>query len=159
MTKRDQLLRALRSSPRDYALTARSTPAGDLHRRPTPGEWSVGDVLSHLSDVEQRYLKRLQRLIDEDNPAVPWFGPDETTHDLTASLDDLLAEFTRRREDTLDFLSALKPGQWQRPAVHRTLGPTTLRFLVQYLLEHDIEHLNQIIDIQQQFKAARRSQE
>jgi uncharacterized damage-inducible protein DinB len=62
---------------------------------------------------------------------------------------DLLLQFKECRAETITFLKTLSPGQWQRPAIHEHTGKTTLRFLVQLLIEHDIEHMNQIVQLQQ----------
>ncbi len=152
MTKRDVLLQALESTPRDIAMMVKGTTNAMLHWRPAAGQWSLADVLSHLADVEGRYLKRLQRVLDEDNPSIPRLGPDESTHDPHATFDELSANFERARAAMLTFLKALSAGQWQRPAMHETRGKTSLRFLVQNLVDHDINHLSQMAEIQQQLK-------
>jgi hypothetical protein len=44
----------------------------------------------------------------------------------------------------LAFLSGLAPEDWERPAVHETMGPTTLALQVQNVINHDLEHLAQL---------------
>ena len=55
-----------------------------------------------------------------------------------------LASFRAGRERLLAFLSGLAPDDWDRPAVHETLGPTTLALQVQNIINHDLEHLAQL---------------
>jgi uncharacterized damage-inducible protein DinB len=105
--------------------------------------------LSHLVYVEGCYHERVRRVIEESNPTVPEIFPDNTPFDETLSTAEYLARFKEARSQTLATLKSLSPGQWQRPAVHAKTGKTTLRFLLQILIEHDIEHLNQIVQLQQ----------
>jgi hypothetical protein len=72
---------------------------------------------------------------------------------LAADTAETFSQFKEARTKTLTLLKSLSPGQWKRPAVHEQPGKTTLRFLVQSLIEHVFEHLNQIVELQQ---AARR---
>lgn len=149
MTKRAMLLKALASAPNDLALLLPSADSAAARHRPAPETWSIADVLSHLADVETQYLARLQRVVDEDVPEVPRIGPNEAVHDVATPLPDLLQRFRERRGETMAFLTQLKPGQWQRKAVHPDLGETTLRYLVQYLVDHDTEHLSQLVQLRQ----------
>lgn len=150
MTKRAILLEALASMPKDLAFMLRhKTETAVTHHRPAPEQWSMADVLTHLVTIEALYLARLQRILQEERPFLPYLHPETLPEPSPLPLPDLLANFSRARSQTLGFLQALKPGSWQRPAVHETLGPTTLRFMVQLLVEHDTEHLNQLVEIQQ----------
>jgi uncharacterized damage-inducible protein DinB len=149
MTKRAMLLKALSSAPADLALLVQNVADTAVRQRPAPASWSMADVLSHLVDVEPQYLARLQRVVDEDVPEVPRIAPDEAAHDVDTPLPLLLQRFRDRRGETIAFLTQLKRGQWQRKAVHPGLGETTLRYLVQYLVDHDTEHLSQLAQLRQ----------
>jgi uncharacterized damage-inducible protein DinB len=156
MTKRVILLQALAATTKDLARMLPRTDETFLHRRPTSDQWSIADVLNHLIDVEVRYLRRLQGVVQEDHPLLPAILPDETAHDVQARRDELLARFSRARSETLAFLEGISLGDWQRSAVHETWGEIRFRFLVQHLVDHDTEHLNQIIEIQGQLPVASR---
>lgn len=118
--------------------------AETARRRALAGEWSVSDVVNHLINVEEPMRERFRRVVEEERPRVPYIHPDEEAHDLDAPLHELLARFRAAREQTQTYLAALGPGSWQRPAVHETLGETRLLNLVQSLVDHDTEHLNQL---------------
>lgn len=156
MTKRVILLQALAATTKDLARMLPRIDETLLHRRPTSDQWSIADVLNHLIDVEVRYLRRLQGVVQEDHPLLPAILPDETTHDAQARRDELLARFSQARAETLAFLEGISLGDWQRSAVHETWGEIRFRFLVQHLVDHDTEHLNQIIEIQGQLPVASR---
>ena len=153
MTKRIVLLQALASTPKDLIFTLRRVDEAASYRKPDSNQWSIGTVLHHLIDVEQRYRARLQRVIVEDRPFLPYIHPDEAAYQVQTPLAELLARFEQARAETLAFLKEIPPGGWQRVAVHETWGETKLRFLVQQLVDHDTQHLNQIIEIQQQLRA------
>lgn len=152
MTKRIVLLQALSSTPVDIARVLRPLDHQAVRWQVNPNQWSAAAVLIHLTQVEKPYRHRLQRIVQEDKPTVPYIGPQvgEIPADLTVA--ELLLNFECEREQTIAFLQELSPGDWQRPATHETLGRTTLRYQVQNLVDHDIEHTNQLVEILQERK-------
>lgn len=150
MSKRAVLLQALTSTPTDLRLTLQGLPATLLHQKPDSHNWSIAEILCHLIDIEERYRQRLRTVVREENPNLPALYPDESRYKATAALDQLLDEFNSARGATVSFLQALSMKQWQRPAVHADWQATTLRHLVQKLVEHDINHLNQATVTRQQ---------
>jgi uncharacterized damage-inducible protein DinB len=152
MSKRIVLLQALASTPNDLRLMVQKLPSDLIHQRPDPDNWSIAEILCHLIDIEGRYRQRLYTVVHEDNPHLPVFYPDDSQYDEQANLDELLNRFGQARDVTVTFLQELSMKQWQRPAVHASWGPTTLRYLVQQLVDHDINHLNQAVETQQRLK-------
>lgn len=155
MTKRAILLEALASTPRDVARLARGLDEPAAVWRPAGG-WSCHDVLAHLVAIEPLYLARLQRIVTENEPTVAALLLDETAHDPALPVAVLAQRFGELRGVTCGWLCELSPAAWQRPAVHETHRRTTLRFLVQDLVAHDIEHTAQLVAILGQWRAANR---
>jgi uncharacterized damage-inducible protein DinB len=118
-----------------------------VHQRPTPDEWSIADVLHHLITIESLYLARLQKIVGEERPFLPYIHPETRPQPDPTPLAELLHTFSTARSQTLAYLQSLNAGAWQRNAVHETLGPTRLRTMVQLLVDHDTEHLNQIVGL------------
>ena len=104
----------------------------------------LDNPVTHLAAAEAPFLQRLQRVAREDNPWLPYFGPDVARPDGDASLPEALAGFQAGRERLLAFLSELAPEDWERQAVHETLGPTNMALQVQNLINHDREHLAEV---------------
>lgn len=156
MTKAAILLQALESTTADVARLVRPLDQESAAQSPEPDAWSALDVLSHLIGVEQAYHTRLNRVLAEELPNIPVIHPDEATHDRQSSPDALSQQFGRERAETLAILRGLNPGQWQRAGIHEKKGRTTLRFFVQDLVEHDIEHTNQLVEIIQAGRARSR---
>lgn len=151
MTKREVLIQALASTPQDVELTVKGMKDSAVFQRPSPDAWSVADVVYHLGEVEGRYLKRLEMVVREERPYLPYIHPEER-RTAEGNLADLMAVFRQERAKTLAFLQGLRPGDWQRKGVHETWGEVSFRYLVQQLVEHDINHLNQIVEIQQNIR-------
>lgn len=147
MTRRDVLLPALAATPKDLMRLVRDVDPATARLQSSPDSWCLADVVAHLGDVEERYLARLHRIVEQDNPYEPSMQPDPSAHDLSRPLEELFDDFAARRAATIAFLSGLSQRDWGRPLVHETVGPTRLRFQVQALVEHDNEHLVQIIGI------------
>ena len=118
-----------------------------------PDTWSMATVLSHFTAVERQNYQRLRRVLDKERPILPVILPNLTSHNLQASATGILARFQEARPETLAYLKDVADDGWARAAVHGAHGEGTFHFLVQSLLAHAKEHLNQIITMQQQLNA------
>ena len=149
MSRRSVLIEALSATPRDLGRMLRPVGEAAALARPTPEAWCAADVVAHLAFIEPLYLARLRRIVEQDNPFEPYMHPDASAHDLSRPLAELYAEFAQRRAETIEFLQALAQSDWGRPLVHETVGPTRLREQVQGLVDHDSDHLNQLIALRE----------
>jgi uncharacterized damage-inducible protein DinB len=154
MTKRIVLLQALASTPADLNRMTRAVTREAAVWREREDTWSLADIAAHLTLVERACLERLRRVVDEDEPHVPYIHPEPERHELQRPLAELTAEFSAAREETLRFLEDLPPAAWQRAAIHERKGRMTLRYLVQDMVGHDIDHTNQAAEILQRARAA-----
>lgn len=137
-------LQALRAAPARAAELAADLPEAAHHWQPASGGWSMHQIVAHLAAGEAPFLTRLQRLAEEDNPFLPYFGPDVAHPDSDEAMAALLDRFRAEREAKLRFLSTLAADDWERPGVHETLGPTTLALQLQNIANHDAEHLGEL---------------
>jgi hypothetical protein len=152
MSRRSVLIESLQSTPRDLARLLRPVDESAARWRPEPGEWCIADVVAHLGYCEEPYLARLRRVVEQDNPFEPYLHPDESAHDLSRPLADLLATFVARRAEMVAFLAGLDQREWGRPLVHAAIGPTRLRDQVQELVAHDNVHLNQVVALRERLE-------
>ena len=81
---------------------------------------------------------------ERDQPLAALFGPEVAKPDGAASLPEALADFQAGRERLLGFLAELALQDWDRPAVHETMGATNMALQVQNLINHDREHLAEV---------------
>jgi FMN phosphatase YigB (HAD superfamily) len=143
------ILAALRATPAALAALTRYLPDEKWHCYLKPGEWCLVEIMCHLRDVEQDINHtRLQAILKEENPFIAGVVSDDWVEERQYARQDgktALEEFTRARLQTLDFLSRLG-AEWARPARHAIFGPTTLRELVKFIVEHDQAHIRQTLE-------------
>lgn len=142
MVERIHLLQSLAATP---IQLVKALEEPDLSRVTATGEWSPEEILAHLIDVEGRYLARLRRVSLEQDPRLVPIRPDEATYNHQVEREELLRQFEAARVETLNFVKDLAPADWMRTAIHPSWGKVTLQILVQNLIEHDREHIIQII--------------
>ena len=157
MSRRSVLIESLQATPQDLARMLRPVSGADALWRPAAEEWCLADVVAHLGYVEPRYLARLRRVVEQDNPFEPYLHPDAGAHDLARPLAALLDDFARARAATVAFLSGLAQRDWGRTLVHATIGPTRLRDQVQELVTHDNVHLEQIVALRERLEGKERT--
>jgi FMN phosphatase YigB (HAD superfamily) len=141
------LLAVLRSTPAALATLCRHQGI-DLEKRPSQEEWSPGEVLCHLRDVDAEVnLVRLIKVINEKNPFLPGQETDPWADERQYCFQDgiqALAEFTKVRLEVLHLLENLPSEAWDRRARHAIFGPTHMRELVNIIVGHDIVHVQQV---------------
>jgi hypothetical protein len=146
------------TTPNALLAVLRSTPAaldtlcqqknGDLEWRSTQGEWSIGEVLCHLRDVDAEVnIPRLDKVLNERNPFLVGQDTDPWAKIRQYCQQDglqALTDFTKARLEILRFLENLPAEGWDRKARHAIFGPTHLHELVNIIAGHDILHVQQI---------------
>jgi uncharacterized damage-inducible protein DinB len=114
---------------------------------PPEGEWSAAQVLAHLAAAEQLWLERLNLLLHQRDPLIK--PPTKEYAELQDRLmagdaEANLAEFNTRRGETISLMMGLSLNDWSRSGVHETLGVMSIEDVVEHVIEHDSEHLEQI---------------
>lgn len=117
------------------------------HQHPDPNEWSPIQIICHLLESESAtQLKRLKRILEEDNPFLVNPTPPEGAKAIPCDDDAhrVLARFIKARQDTIHWLSSLTQNDWNRPARHSIFGPTSLLEMAHFTAQHDRLHINQL---------------
>ena len=153
LTRYIVMLQTLRNAPGRMAeiVEALSGAGGDW--RPRPEAWTSRQLIAHLAAADPLFEKRLARIVAEDNPWLPYFGPDTARPEADALLPELASRFRTQRDHLLKFLSALPPEAWERSAVHETMGPTTFAQQVQNIISHDTDHFGQLHDLRRAWES------
>ncbi|HEX3176321.1 MAG TPA: DinB family protein [Methylomirabilota bacterium] len=138
----------LAATPRRIVRLVEGLDGAALRARPADGEWSLVEVLAHLTDLERTLFQpRFRRVLAEDRPAFEPFDPkaweQERDHRARDFATDLRA-FTRARAETLALLGALPAGGAERLGLSAHFGPMTLGQYATHTLDHDLEHLGQM---------------
>jgi uncharacterized damage-inducible protein DinB len=139
----DDVIDALAAAP--AALTA--LPADAWDRRPSPDEWSVGEVVGHLRAADAIWRPRILLTLVHDN--VAW--PDIDERALQSVLEtgglDVSAQvfsFAFGRAELCGALAKLDADGWSRTFVHSTFGDLTVLAACQLVIGHEADHLAQI---------------
>ncbi|HEY1579000.1 MAG TPA: DinB family protein [Terracidiphilus sp.] len=119
----------------------------ELKRRPSPGKWSIGEILAHLAEDEISSAWRYRQMVEHNGIELAGFD-----QDLWATLgnyaeripQESLALFRLLRSANLDFLRSLSAEQWECFGIHAERGRITVRELAQHMVGHDINHVGQI---------------
>lgn len=141
------LLAVLKSTPAALATIFRQHP-GSWENRPAVDEWSPGEVLCHLRDVDSEVnLPRLAKFLNQKNPFLPGQDTDPWAEIRGYRMQDskqALSDFIKARIAVLNQLESIKTEDWNRRARHAIFGPMSLRELVNIIAGHDILHIQQV---------------
>ena len=147
MATLDEQLARMERTVNDYAAAVKNVPDTQLTKRPDPKNWSAKEVVCHVRDIEESFMARFLSILAMDEPKFLPVEPDRWAVERQYQRNDVeeaLAAFKARREETLRFLRGLKPEQWERGGVHATRGRMTLKDFVELMAWHDDNHLDQL---------------
>ncbi len=127
-----------------HTITTRLDPPSRAHS-PTRIDLTLNETLCHLRDVEAEvHLPRLQLILRTPEPFLSAIDTDRWIQERNYRRQDALEafhSFVAARGDLLRHLESLDGSDWQLPARHALLGPTTLAEMVRVITDHDRLHL------------------
>lgn len=118
-----------------------------LKRRPSPGKWSVTEIIAHLADDEIATSWRYRQMIQYSGERILGFDQDEWAR-LGAynswNPKEALELFRQLRKANLRMLANLSSEEWERSGQHTERGRMTVRELARHMAAHDMNHIEQI---------------
>lgn len=145
----DEILEALDATIDQFGRLIAGRSAEELRQAAQDGRWGITEILSHLQDWEEIFHHRVERMLEEREPALE--DHDDTLwaieHDY-GSRDghEVFEQFSTLRRDLVERLRDLEADAWQRTARLPEREPFTLGWLMQWLVDHDLRHLEQARD-------------
>lgn len=138
------LLKALRETA--HAMEALLWDVDDdcLEQRSGGDEWSCADLITHMTEMERRFLDRIERMVRLDEPRIGAFDADSIDAAERQSVYDAMDDLGELRRRTVQLLWSLDNGDWRRKGVHPYLGPLTIMQVAREMNEHDLSHLWQL---------------
>jgi hypothetical protein len=129
--------------PRLRQAVAGLTPE-ELTARPGPGDWSILELVIHLTDSDCIAIDRMKRMLIEDDP--PLLNADETAYvrrlaPHEQSLEDALTLFEVGRRQFARVLRALPDEAFDRRGMHNRRGVLTVGGSVKDYIQHVDDHL------------------
>lgn len=120
------------------------TVADDQDWQPEPDRWSFRFIAAHLAVAEREcFLDRVQRILEEENPHFAYYdntGSDFSQLDLKGSLES----WANTRREIIDLIKSLPEDAWLRRATHETKGEVYLGDILESMVEHDREHIQEV---------------
>ena len=137
----------LQATPALIHQLARTLLAEEWVNRPLSGEWSFLEILCHLRDVDAEVnLARLETVLGAEKAFLAAQMTDQWADERQYQQQngaDALRDFFTARARLVEKLKTLAPTDWERSARHSIFGPTNLRELVSFMVDHDRLHLQQ----------------
>lgn len=149
-TEREILLARLQNSPGRLSRLVEPQPIEILKRAGPDGSWGAIEILAHLRDWDEVTYERIERILNEDTPALETYDCDlwAIERDYHAqNPSEVLASFRELRARLVSQLSGLPEAAWERTANHPMRGRITLEELVRQLDAHDQEHFHTLKDV------------
>ena len=123
----------------------------DLAWQPSPGRWSVAEVLMHLAHCEEVcFVRRTRDMLEQPDPPLAAYTVEEFSAADWGFNGDGLAALARLRDlrrGILDLLETQPLSAGSRAGVHPELGRITLAELLNEWAFHDLGHIRQIAEI------------
>lgn len=148
-----EYLQSIQESLKSIESTVENLPEETIRWNPTDAEWSILQILSHISEATPYWLNEIERILEK--PGVEWgrglqdevrlfavSNPDDL------SLDDTLEAVSKLKILVTEKLSSLTNNQLKIESPHRNFakfGNKPISFLIGHFIdEHLAGHCNQI---------------
>jgi uncharacterized damage-inducible protein DinB len=127
-----------------------------------PGKWSIFENIVHLQTYQYSYIKRVQRIVEEDNPAFERYTAeaDPLFHDnCTKSTREIIQDLLTTRKEISAGTLSFKETDFKKPGQHPVFGKMTLIQWLNFFLLHEAHHLFTIFKLAAEFRKINNDQE
>jgi DinB family protein len=135
------------AAPAKLAKLLKGISPARARKRPTPGKWSIAEIVAHLSDAELVGGYRIRAILGAPGCQVIGFDQDvwvTALHYDKRNLGKSFAQYGALREANLALVKTLTPDQWKHYGVHNERGAETIETIVRMFAGHDLNHFQQI---------------
>ncbi len=160
MSEVEELLERFRRGGEFLASLTTGAAGAELDFQPEPGAMGVRSLVCHLMDTEMVGHGRFSMMIAEDNPGIVPFDGNAWAEKLNyrqRKFSGALEMFRRVRAENYELLKDLTPEAWSRQGTHAVTGPIILLDLFRDHVHHTEEHVLEIREIRQKYKAAKQT--
>ncbi|MBF6600248.1 MAG: DinB family protein [Dehalococcoidia bacterium] len=141
------LVEPLRELPDRLRAELRGVSEDVASHRPAPDAWCIREIVGHLADAAAEYHKRLYMMSTQTDPVLPAYDQDAYARDhgyMKRPLREMLDELAAHRAKTVFLLTTLVNWNWARTGQHVERGRTSIRQMVEHMVQHEGEHLADI---------------
>lgn len=142
-----ELRKSMRAVPDVLRALVASLDLGAVRRRPAEGEWAAVEIVAHLADGEDWALRRVKRMLAEDEPELEPF--DQAALAIESRYIDLdiaeqMQRFERLRAEHLAILDGLDDAGWRRIGLHGEHGRMSVELYESHVAAEEVDHLAQL---------------
>jgi hypothetical protein len=151
---RREPIRVMKAAPGRLERAVRGLTRAQLLRRPSPGKWSIAEILGHLLDTEVVYGYRYRMALAQPGMPIQAYDQAKWTETLRrgrVGVPRLLAQIRLMREVNLDLVTGVPRAWWSRYGMHSERGRESVRRTLELIAGHDENHLDQIMAIRKRF--------
>ena len=160
MSEISDLLERFRRGAELVAVSITGSAGSEWDFVPQPGQWTIRQIVAHLSDAEIAATMRVRQIIAEHNPRLEAWDQDAWAKNLDYAKrkpSQSLETFRRIRAENYELLKDLPEAAFARTGMHSERGSMTLLQLVRGMAEHAESHAAQLRARRGEFKAAKAS--
>ncbi len=139
----------LDNTPRSVSALLRGLAPSWLEAKEQEDSWTVRQIVHHLLFAERYHWPvRVRTALSDGDPKT--FAPFDTTQQFLSlhsiSMEQALDELCARRVENVAYLDSLNLSEsdFDRIAIHPSLGAVQLRIIVASWAAHDLAHLAQV---------------
>ena len=154
-TSRQRVVESFGAAPGQLNTALKAIDTKMWSWTPAPNEWSIRQIIFHITDSEANYYVRLRKAVAESGGAVVGFDQNLWTDALDfpgRSTDEALQLFRLLRTSSYHLLVQLPEAYWANTVQHSERGTLTLENLLAVAENHISEHLKQIEGNVNQYK-------
>jgi DinB superfamily len=153
-------LRVQRSTPGKLAKMVQRLDKKRMLYNPTPGKWSIAEILAHLADTEVVGGWRMRLILSQSGTPIQAFDQDNWAKTFNYRRRDpkaSLETFRVLRENNLGLLKSVPKSLWENYGMHQERGKETIGHMVRMYAGHDLNHLRQVESLVEQSRKPSRA--
>jgi len=136
------IVRTLQSQHAGIHTLLKNTTDAHASANPAPSEWSIKEVVAHVSDAERLFAFRALWFARGEQAALPGMEPNPWVALSNANsrpLSDLLTEFEHVRAASISLFANLDAAAWQRRGIASD-NVISVRALAWIIAGHELHH-------------------
>ena len=140
------VLKHLRDNLEAAKTFIRTFPEEKLATPHEPGEWTIKEILIHISDAERIFAYRALRFARQDSNELPGFEQNDYVPASRANMreiEGILEEYSAVRMATITLFESFEEDVYTQAGTAAG-NPVTIRALAYIIAGHELHHMNSI---------------
>ena len=140
-------LKVVAATPARIGALTRGLSGRQLARRPSPGKWSIHEIVRHLAETDMVMCSRARWIAFEEKPTLVPFDQEKWAQGWVREkepFEETLERFRLIRRSHVRLFRAASKQDFQRSGYHPERGIVTLQTQLETAAGHDLNHLRQI---------------